>query len=190
MSNIKAAIFASGAGSNFQAIMEANQGNALGCEVVLVVCDKPGAGVIKKAGNFGVTTRAIDPKTFPSKEAYESEVVTALHEAKVDWIILAGYMRILGPTLLQAYEGSIINIHPSLLPAFPGLDAIGQAFRSRVRTTGVTVHFVDKGVDTGPIIDQEAVEVLSSDTEETLKHRIQEIEHRLYPKVIKHVLNR
>ncbi|WP_404451324.1 phosphoribosylglycinamide formyltransferase [Virgibacillus necropolis] len=190
MNNIKAAIFASGAGSNFQAIMEANQDNALGCEVVLVVCDKPGAGVIEKATNFGVTACIIDPKTFPGKEAYEKEVVSALQEAEVDWIFLAGYMRIVGQTLLQAYEGSIINIHPSLLPAYPGLDAIGQAYRANAHTTGVTIHFIDEGVDTGPIIDQEALEILPSDTEETLKQRIQEIEHRLYPKVIKHVLNR
>ncbi|ASN07003.1 phosphoribosylglycinamide formyltransferase [Virgibacillus necropolis] len=190
MTNIKAVIFASGAGSNFQAIMDANQEKELGCEVVMLVCDKQGAGVIEKAAKFGISTCIVDPKAFPTKEAYEKKIVSALHEAKVDWIFLAGYMRIVGPTLLQAYEGAIINIHPSLLPDFPGLDAIGQAFRSRVHTTGVTIHFIDEGVDTGPIIDQEALEVLPSDTEETLKHRIQEIEHRLYPKVIKHVLNR
>lgn len=190
MGNIKAAIFASGAGSNFKAIVEANKGNALGCSVVLLICDRPGAGVIQKAVNFGVPVHVIDPKSFPSKEEYEKGVVSALKDAKVDWIFLAGYMRIVGPTLLHAYEGAIINIHPSLLPAFPGLDAIGQAFRARVHTTGVTIHFIDEGVDTGPIIDQEALEILPADTEETLKHRIQEIEHRLYPKVIKHVLNR
>lgn len=190
MTNIKAAIFASGTGSNFQAIMEGNQGNELDCEIVLLVCDKPGAKVIEKAADFGVTTCVIDPKTFPGKEAYEQEVVSKLQEAKVDWIFLAGYMRIVGPILLHAYEGAIVNIHPSLLPAFPGLDAIGQAFRAHVQTTGVTIHYIDEGVDTGPIIDQEALEVLPNDTEETLKHRIQEIEHRLYPKVIKHLLTR
>lgn len=190
MTNLKAAIFASGTGSNFQAIMEANQENELGCEIVLLVCDKPGAKVIKKATDFGITTCVVEPKAFPSKEAYEQEVVSKLRKEKVDWIFLAGYMRIVGPTLLQAYDRFIVNIHPSLLPAFPGLDAIGQAFRAHVQTTGVTVHYIDEGVDTGPIIDQEALEILSTDTEETLKQRIQEIEHRLYPKVIKHVLNR
>lgn len=190
MTNIKAAIFASGTGSNFQAIMEGNQGNVLGCEIVLLVCDKPDAKVIEKAANFGVVTCVVEPKSFASKQTYEQKIVSKLHEAKVDWIFLAGYMRIVGPTVLQAYEGAIVNIHPSLLPAFPGLDAIGQAFRAQVQTTGVTIHFVDKGVDTGPIIDREALEILPNDTEETLKQRIQEIEHRLYPKVIKHVLNR
>ncbi|ASK61176.1 phosphoribosylglycinamide formyltransferase [Virgibacillus phasianinus] len=190
MTKIKAAVFASGTGSNFQAIIEANQDKELGCEIVLLVCDKPGAKVVDKATDFGVPTCAVDPKSFSSKEAYEKEVVAKLHEADVTYIFLAGYMRIVGPTLLRAYDGAIINIHPSLLPAFPGLDAIGQAFRAHVHTTGVTIHYIDEGVDTGPIIDQEALEILPSDTEETLKQRIQEIEHRLYPKVIKHVLNR
>ncbi|MFZ3577832.1 phosphoribosylglycinamide formyltransferase [Virgibacillus sp. DJP39] len=190
MSNIKAAIFASGAGSNFEAIIKANKGNKLGCDVVLLVCDKPEAVVIAKAAELGITSCVVNPGTFPSKEAYEGEIVTALRMAKVDWIFLAGYMRIVGPTLLRAYEDSILNVHPSLLPAFPGLDAIGQAFRARVLTTGVTIHFIDEGVDTGPIIDQEALEILADDTEESLQYRIQEIEHRLYPKVIKHVLNR
>lgn len=190
MTKIKGAIFASGAGSNFQAIMEANRENELGCEIVLLVCDKPEAKVIEKAANFGVTTHIADPKTFPSKEAYEQAVVSKLQGAKVDWIFLAGYMRIVGPTLLQAYDRAIVNIHPSLLPAFPGLDAIGQAFRANAQTTGVTIHYIDEGVDTGPIIDQEALEILPTDTEETLKQRIQEIEHRLYPKVIRNLLNR
>lgn len=190
MNNKQAAIFASGAGSNFQAIIEANHGNELGCQIVLLVCDKSKAGVIEKAADVGIPACIVDPKTFPSKQAYEQEIVTKLHEAKVDWIFLAGYMRIVGPTVLQAYDRAIVNIHPSLLPAFPGLDAIGQAFRAHVQTTGVTIHYIDEGVDTGPIIDQEALEILPTDTEETLKQRIQEIEHRLYPKVIKHLLNR
>ncbi|WP_430788444.1 phosphoribosylglycinamide formyltransferase [Virgibacillus flavescens] len=190
MNKIKAAVFASGTGSNFQAILDANENGALGCEVVLVVCDKPGAGVLQKAESAGVPVKVVDPKIYSSKIAYETEIVTVLQDAKVEWIFLAGYMRIVGSTILQAFEGTILNIHPSLLPAYPGLDAIGQAFRARALTTGVTIHYVDEGVDTGPIIDQEAIEILPSDTEETLQKRIQEIEHRLYPKVIKHVLNR
>ncbi|WP_174615847.1 phosphoribosylglycinamide formyltransferase [Virgibacillus ihumii] len=187
MSVVKAAVFASGTGSNFQAIMEKSD---LRCEVVLLVCDKQGASVVEKAEKYGVPVLEFNPKSFASKAEYEALLVEKLMGAGVTWIFLAGYMRIAGPTLLQAFENKIINIHPSLLPDFPGKDAIGQAFTSGVGTTGVTVHYIDEGIDTGPIIAQESVDVLPSDTEEALKKRIQDVEHRLYPEVINQLMGK
>lgn len=187
MSKKRAAIFASGTGSNFDAIMSKDN---LACEIVLLVCDKPKAKVVEKAKRQDVPTFIFDPKAFASKEAYENKLVEQLQTAKVAWIFLAGYMRIVGPTLLQAFEGRIINIHPSLLPAFPGKDAIGQAYQAGVETTGVTVHYVDAGIDTGPIIAQEVVAVLPDDTEDTLKQRIQQVEHRLYPDVVNQLISK
>ncbi|RKQ34615.1 phosphoribosylglycinamide formyltransferase [Oceanobacillus halophilus] len=185
MSLVKAAVFASGTGSNFQAIME----NAnLPCEISLLICDKPGARVLEKAKKFGVPTFVFKPKEYTNKEEYEKLLVEKLREADVSWVFLAGYMRIVGPTLLSAYEGRIVNIHPSLLPKFPGKDAIGQAFQAGENVTGVTVHFIDEGIDTGPIIAQEPVYILADDTEESLKDRIQKVEHRLYPRVIQKIV--
>ncbi|WP_249871752.1 phosphoribosylglycinamide formyltransferase [Oceanobacillus saliphilus] len=185
MSKVKAAVFASGSGSNFQAIMETND---LACDVVLLVCDKPGAGVLEKAKKYGVPSFVFEPKQFASKAEYEKLIVQKLQESGVTWVFLAGYMRIAGPTLLEAYEGKIVNIHPSLLPDFPGIDAIGQAFKANVDVTGVTVHFIDAGIDTGPIIAQEPVDILKEDTETSLKERIQKVEHELYPRVINQLL--
>ena len=185
MSKIKAAIFASGTGSNFEAIMETEQ---LTCDIALLVCDKANAGVIVKAEKYGLPTFVFDAKQFPDKAAYEKAIIDRLEESEISWVFLAGYMRIAGATLLDHYEGRIVNIHPSLLPSFPGIDAIGQAFRAGVKTTGVTVHFIDEGIDTGPIIAQEKVAILQDDTEETLTKRIQNVEHQLYPKVINQLL--
>jgi len=185
MSKQKAAIFASGTGSNFDAIMSKDD---LACDVVLLVCDKPGATVIEKANHTEVPTYVFEPKKYASKEAYEQKLVEKLREEKIDWIFLAGYMRIIGPTLLQAFEDRIINIHPSLLPKFPGKDAIGQAYSAGVKTTGVTVHYVDAGIDTGPIITQKEVPVLPEDTEDTLKQRIQRVEHSLYPEIVNQLI--
>ncbi|MBM7662768.1 phosphoribosylglycinamide formyltransferase-1 [Bacillus mesophilus] len=179
------AIFASGYGSNFQAIVNAVKNNALPAEVVLLVCDKEGAKVIEKANKENISTFVTSPKSFESKKHYEEAILEALQEQQVDWLILAGYMRLVGETLLRAYEGKIVNIHPSLLPSFPGKDAIGQAFEAKVKITGVTVHFVDEGMDTGPIIDQEAIRIEHHDTYESLQVKIQSIEHSLYPNTIK-----
>ncbi|SHF82331.1 phosphoribosylglycinamide formyltransferase [Ornithinibacillus halophilus] len=187
MSKVRAAVFASGTGSNFQAMMETEN---LACEITLLVCDKPGASVLEKAKRFNVPTIVFDPNMYSTKEEYELEVLHVLKEAKIDWIFLAGYMRIVGPTLLQAYDGKMMNIHPSLLPQFPGKDAIGQAFRAGVETTGVTVHYIDEGIDTGPIIDQVEIKVHKNDTKESLQKRIQEVEHQLYPAVINDVLSK
>lgn len=186
MTKVRAAVFASGTGSNFEAMME--QQHDLNCEIVLLVCDKPGAKVLEKAERFGVPTFVFDAKAYDSKEAYEQKIVEQLQAVNVTWIFLAGYMRLVGRTLLRAFEGRMINIHPSLLPAFPGLDAIGQAYEAGVKVTGVTVHYIDEGMDTGPIIAQEALEVFPEDTRETLQIKIQQVEHKLYPQVIKQLI--
>lgn len=187
MSKVKAAIFASGTGSNFEAIVDDIH---LPCETVLLVSDQVEALVLEKAKQRNIETFVFTAKDYENKASYEKDIIKQLHLKGVEWIFLAGYMRLLGPTLLQAFEGKILNIHPSLLPAFPGKDAIGQAVAAGVKEAGVTVHFVDEGMDTGPIIAQEALPVLERDTKETLQKRIQQIEHRLYPKVIKELLKK
>lgn len=187
MNKVRAAVFASGTGSNFQAMMDAE---GLACEIVLLVCDNPGAKVIDKAKHVDVPTFVLEPNMYDSKEAYEKEVLKVLVDSGVQWVFLAGYMRIVGPTLLREYAGKIVNIHPSMLPLFPGKDAIGQAIQAGVKLTGVTIHFIDEGIDTGPIIQQEEVEIYEDDTKETLQKRIQKVEHQLYPAVINQLLKK
>ncbi|WP_203364339.1 phosphoribosylglycinamide formyltransferase [Bacillus sp. REN10] len=186
MKNI--ALFASGSGSNVQAIADSVQKGEIPAEIKLLVCDQPDAYVIKRAEKLQIPVFAFRAKDYSSKAEFEREIVKKLHEAEVDFVFLAGYMRLVGETLLDAYGGRIVNIHPSLLPAFPGKDAIGQAFAARVKITGVTVHFVDEGMDTGPIIDQEIVRIANEDTRESLQVKIQQVEHQLYPKVIRQLV--
>lgn len=179
------AIFASGSGSNFEAIVQAVQSGKLsGAEIALLVCDKPGAKVLERAARLGVETFVFDPKAYAGKAAFEAEIVAELQKRDITLIVLAGYMRLIGETLLKEYEGSIINLHPSLLPAFPGKDAVGQALACGVKVTGVTVHFVDAGLDTGPIIAQLPVPVEEGDTPDTLAARIHQVEHGLLVEVI------
>jgi len=183
----KIAIFASGNGSNFEAVATAVQNGQINAEVALLVCDKPQANVITRANRLGVPTFICNPKDYPNRAAYESRVLMALQDAHVEFIALAGYMRIVGKVLLNAYGGKMVNIHPSMLPDFPGLEAIAQAYESGATKTGVTVHYVDAGVDTGPIIVQEAVDILPDDTLESLEARVHEVEHRLYVAVLKNI---
>lgn len=178
---MKLALFASGNGSNFEAIQEAIVEGRLSAKIVLLVSDNPEAYAIKRAEKYGIPVFSFQPKTYENKAAFEKEIVAALKNAGVEFIVLAGYMRLIGPTLLHAYENRIVNIHPSLLPSFPGKDAIGQAWKAKVKVTGVTVHFVDEGMDTGPIIAQEAVTVKETDSLSSLTKAIQAVEHRLYP---------
>jgi len=179
------AIFASGNGSNFEAIAKAVKRGEINVKLSLLVCDKPEAKVIKRADNLGITVFVCNPKDYPNRVAYEERILAILKDTEVDFIALAGYMRIIGEVLLEAYEGRIINIHPSMLPDFPGLDAIEKAYNAGVSQTGVTIHYVDAGVDTGPILTQEAVAILPDDTLEILEARVHEVEHRLYIKVLK-----
>lgn len=184
----KVAVFASGSGSNFQAIQEAVSRGELNATIELVITDKPGAYVVTRAQNFGIPVMELAPKTFADKAAYEAKLVELLKEREIEWIILAGYMRLVGETLLSAYEHRIINIHPSLLPSFPGKDAIGQAMTHGVKVTGVTVHYVDAGMDTGKIISQVAVDVVDGNREAT-EERIHKLEHALYTKTLQQLFN-
>ncbi|KKI91406.1 phosphoribosylglycinamide formyltransferase [Bacillus sp. SA1-12] len=184
------AVFASGNGSNFQAILDQIQNGPLEAEIALVVCDKPEAGVIERAKKADIPVFSFVPKEYESKAHFEADILAALHQHQIDLVILAGYMRLIGPTLLGAYTNKIVNIHPSLLPAFPGKDAIGQAFQAGVKVTGVTIHFVDAGMDTGPIIAQQAIDITNDDTVETIADKVHKVEHALYPKVIKELVSK
>ncbi|MDA5561696.1 phosphoribosylglycinamide formyltransferase [Exiguobacterium sp. MMG028] len=182
------AIFASGSGSNAEAIWQAIADGQLSAECVLLVTDKPEATVLDRAERHEIPSFSFTPKTYASKEEFEEEILVLLDSLRVDYIVLAGYMRLIGNVLLSAYPNRIINIHPSLLPAFPGKDAIGQALDANVSTSGVTVHYVDAGMDTGPIIAQASVEIEGCDRTEATR-RIQAIEHQLYPRVLQQVMN-
>jgi phosphoribosylglycinamide formyltransferase-1 len=180
----KIAVFASGSGTNFQAIIDASKQGELQADIVLFVCDRPGAHSIERAQNEQVPQFVFSAKDYKGKAEYEGVLLQKLKESGAEYIILAGYMRLIGPTLLKEYEGRIINIHPSLLPAFPGKDAIGQALSADVKVSGVTVHFVDEGMDTGPIIAQQSVDIDEDETRESLQNKIHEVEHKLYPEVL------
>lgn len=181
-------VFASGNGSNFQAIAEAIASKQIDATLCFLFCDNPKAYVIERAKKMGIPFKVFSPKNYENRAAYESELLQQLELNAVDLIVLAGYMRIIGPTLLMAYANRILNIHPSLLPSFPGKSSIQDAFESNEKETGVTVHVVDAGVDTGPIIAQEKVAILPEDTIDSLEARIHQVEHRLFPQVIQKVI--
>ena len=186
MKNI--AVFASGTGSNFQAIYESSKSGKLPGVIKLLVSDNPKSIAVKKAIQNNIDHFAFSPKQYTSKKAYEQAILEILLNNEIDLIILAGYMRLIGHTLLEKYPKRIINIHPSLLPSFKGRDAVGQAMKAGVKVTGVTVHFVDEGMDTGEIIDQEPLKIKKLITRESIETEIHKIEHILYPRVIKKVL--
>jgi phosphoribosylglycinamide formyltransferase-1 len=179
-------VLGSGKGSNFVAIAEACASGRVPAEVAVVLSDVPESGILAHAQERGLRGEFIPPGKFRTKldEEAERAYVRRLLEARVDLLVLAGFMRILKGEFLRAFPSRVVNIHPSLLPAFPGLEAWKQALDYGVKVTGCTVHFVDQGVDSGPIIAQETVPVLSGDTPATLHERIQEAERRLYPRVI------
>ena len=179
------AVFASGSGTNFEAIARACKDGLLAgkAEVVLMVCDKPGALVVERAERLGIESFVVSPKSFPTKADYEARVVEILRSKEVDLICLAGYMRIVAHTLLDAYEGRIINIHPALLPSFKGAHGVEDAVAYGVKVYGITIHWVDKTIDGGKIIDQRAFYYDGSDAAEV--HRLgQDIEHQLYVETI------
>ncbi|GMK42629.1 phosphoribosylglycinamide formyltransferase [Paenibacillus sp. CCS19] len=184
MSKLRVAVFASGQGTNFQALVDAVRDQKLDVTIELLVCDRPSAAVIERARLAGVETFVFKPKDYPSREAYESEIVAELERRGVELIVLAGYMRIVTSVLVEPFYGRMINIHPSLLPAFPGVNGIGQAYEYGVKLTGVTVHYVDGGLDSGPIIAQRTVEVCQDDTESSLGERIHAVEQALLPWVV------
>lgn len=173
----KIAVFASGNGSNFQVIAEQ-------FPVEFVFSDHRDAYVLERAEKLGVTSHTFELKEFDNKVAYEEAIVALLEKYDIDLICLAGYMKIVGPTLLAAYEGRIINIHPAYLPEFPGAHGIDDAWEAGVDQSGVTIHWVDNGVDTGKVIKQVHVPRLADDTIDSFEARIHENEYRLYPEVL------
>ena len=181
------AVFASGAGTNFCAIAQACASGELQARVGVMVCDKPGAPVIERARELGVETFVFNPKDYDGKAAYEADIVRVLDARGIDLVCLAGYMRIVGKTLLDVYEGKIINLHPSLLPAFKGANAVEEAVAYGVKVYGITIHWVNADLDGGKIIAQRAFPYEGNDPAEV--HRIgQQIEHELYIQTIKKLL--
>ena len=181
---INIAVLVSGRGTNLQAIINAINRGAIDGKIEIVLSDNPGAYALKRAKRNDIKTQVVNYKSFSSKEEYEQEIIQQLDNYKVDLIVLAGYMRILGPGFIEKYRYRIINIHPALLPAFPGLNAQRQALKYGVKISGCTVHFVDEGMDSGPIILQKAIKVRQSDDEESLSKRILKYEHQLLPRAI------
>jgi phosphoribosylglycinamide formyltransferase-1 len=179
-------ILGSGKGSNAAAIADACAAGSIPAHVALVLSDVEDAGILARARERGLPARFIAPGQFRTKldEAAEAAFLEALRQAEVDLVVLAGFMRILKGELLRAFAQKVVNIHPALLPAFPGLEAWKQALDYGAKMTGVTVHFVDQGIDTGPIIAQQPVPILPGDTPESLHARIQEVERKIYPAVI------
>lgn len=178
-------VLASGRGSNLQAILEAARTPGFPARVAVVVSDREGAAALERATAAGVPAVFLNPKDFGDRAAWETALARTLEAHGVGLVCLAGFMRILSPAFIQRFAGRILNVHPSLLPAFPGLHAPRQALEHGVRVAGATVHFVDEGVDTGPIVLQASVPVLPDDTEESLAARILVQEHCLYPTAVR-----
>lgn len=184
---MRVVILGSGRGSNAEAILQAQQAHGLGAaKVAQIFSDQPGAGILALGARFGVPAAFVDPAPFKTKLEGEGEdrFIEAIRASSADLVVLAGFMRVLKPKFLSAFAGKIINLHPSLLPSFPGLDGIGQAFRRGVKVTGCTVHYVTLEVDGGPILDQAVVRVESGDTLEALANKVHAAEHALLPAVI------
>jgi phosphoribosylglycinamide formyltransferase-1 len=182
---VRFAVFASGQGSNFEALARAAAAGSLGGELVALLCDRAEAPVLERAKRLRVEALALPAGRFRTRLEDEGPWLAALRERHVDVVLLAGFMRRLHAPLLGAYAGRMLNVHPSLLPAFPGLDAIGQAWRHGARVTGCTVHLVEEAVDGGPIVAQAAVPVRDDDTPASLESRIHEAEHALYPEAVR-----
>jgi len=180
----RVAIFLSGRGSNFEAIHQYSQKEDANFKIVLVISDQKDAKGIKTAESYNLRAHHIPPKNYRNRKEYEIEFIRILEQHQVELICLAGYMRIVGTELLRAFPNKILNIHPALLPSFPGLHAQKQALDHGVRVSGCTIHFVDSGVDTGPIIMQASVAVQPGDNEEKLSQRILKEEHKIYSKAI------
>jgi len=178
------AVLASGRGTNLEAILEAVERGEIAGKVTLVISDQETAQALQRAERRGVKALFLNPGDYGGREDYDRAIVDHLKEEGIDLVALAGFMRLLSSYFVNAYPMRIMNIHPSLLPAFPGLDGVEQALNYGVKVTGCTVHFVDEGLDTGPIILQEAVPVIQEDTVETLHQRIHASEYRLYPTAI------
>lgn len=191
---MRVAIFASGNGTNFETLVKAFKSKQIKQgKVVMLFCDHPNAPVIQRAIRLNIPYETFPLKQFASKKDYEEAILKQLRNYNVDLIALAGYMRVVGPTILNNYSQRIINLHPAYLPEFQGLHAIERAFEDHLKNgrteTGVTIHYIDNGLDTGPIIRQEHVPIKPDDTVETLEQRIHTMEHQMYPDVLNQVIN-
>jgi phosphoribosylglycinamide formyltransferase-1 len=182
---IRLGVLASGRGSNLQAIIDAIRGGLVPARIAVVIADRERALALDRARAHAIPAVFLDPGPCADRAAYDQALVRRLRASAVDLVCLAGFMRVLGPGFVRAFAGRVMNVHPSLLPAFPGLHAQRQALEHGVKVAGATVHFVDEGVDTGPIVLQEAVPVLDGDTEDSLSERILAAEHRIYPEAIR-----
>ena len=182
---LRVGVLASGRGSNFRALAEAAAAGRIPASVVVLVSDRAGAPALGVAREHRIEAVVVDPKQHPSREAHEKAVIGVLEERRVGLVCLAGYMRLLSAGFVAHFAGRLLNVHPSLLPAFPGLHPHRQALAHGVRVSGATVHFVDEGVDTGPVVLQTAVPVEPDDTEESLAARILVEEHRIYPEAVR-----
>jgi len=181
---INIAVLASGRGTNLQAIINAVQEGKIDGTIKIVISDNEKAYALKRARDNRINTMVFPYKSYKNKENYEDQIINCLKNNNIDLVVLAGYMRLLGSKIINNYRYRIINIHPALLPSFPGLNAQKQALQYGVKISGCTVHFVDEGIDTGPIILQHAVEVKQTDNEEALSDRILKYEHQLLPRAI------
>ena len=188
MSQSRLAVLISGSGSNLQAIIDQSLQEGFPGEIVVVISNRRDAYGLERARKAGIPAIWV-PHRGRSRKEFEDDLLSVLHQHQADWIALAGFMRVLTEHFLASYPNRVLNIHPSLLPAFPGMNAQKQAFDYGVKITGATVHFVDAGMDTGSIILQESVEVLSNDDENSLRNRILSAEHRLFPLVIRYALD-
>ena len=178
------AVLASGRGSNLKNIIDAIKAGEIQARISVVISDKKDAYALEHARTAQIPAVFLNPKDFPDRVSFDQAVIKSLHEHAVDFVVLAGYMRLLSPYFIQQFPNKILNIHPSLLPAFKGTHAIKEAFDYGVKVTGPTVHFVSEGMDDGPIILQEALPVEASDTLESLEAKIHQAEYRIYPKAI------
>jgi phosphoribosylglycinamide formyltransferase-1 len=183
------AVLISGRGSNLQSIIDAIASGQLDATVAIVISNRPEAEGLQRARNAGIEASCLNPRDYPDRDAHDRAIVDVLRHQRVDLVCLAGYMRVVGVSLLEAFPGRILNVHPSLLPAFPGLDAQHRALDHGVRVAGATVHVVTSEPDDGPIILQAPVPVSDDDTVETLSARILAEEHRIYPEAIRIMLN-
>lgn len=179
------AVLISGSGSNLQAIIDASERGEIPCRVGIVVSNKPDAYGLTRAKNHGIPTAVVGHRDFPTREAFDARLVEIVRGSGADLVCLAGFMRVLTPVFVRAFPDRILNIHPALLPAFPGTHGPGQALAYGVRFSGCSVHFLDEGVDTGPLVVQAVVPVYDDDTEDTLAARILVQEHRIYPMAIR-----
>lgn len=181
-------IFASGNGSNFDAIVTAIENKTLDAHVVGLICDKPEAYCLTRAKNHGIPTAVFNRSDYDSKLEMDCSILRQIKDWDADWLILAGYMRLLTSLIIQAYPKHIINIHPSLLPKYKGKDALGQALANHETTLGVSIHYVDEGMDTGALIAQESFTIIPTQDRETIEHTLHQLEHTLYPKVIQQLI--